>query len=108
MWFSRPVFHVADVAASVAFYERLGFTSPWRYENEVAQVERDECAIILSSQWPDKRGKGMIFVSLGEDQLVDALKAELGITKEAEWGYRCLVIDDPDGNQLYFNYPTAL
>jgi hypothetical protein len=21
------------------------------------------------------------------------------------WGYRLLVVDDPDGNQLFFNYP---
>jgi len=25
--------------------------------------------------------------------------------KEGSWNYRLLVIDDPDGNQLFFNYP---
>jgi len=24
---------------------------------------------------------------------------------DGSWGYRLLVVDDPDGNQLYFNYP---
>jgi hypothetical protein len=22
------------------------------------------------------------------------------------WGYRLLVVDDPDGNQVFFNYPN--
>jgi hypothetical protein len=26
--------------------------------------------------------------------------------REGFWGYRCAIIDDPDGNQLYFNYPN--
>ena len=41
---------------------------------------------------------------------VDALRAELegkGVAvKEGSWGYRLLVVDDPDGNQLFFNYPS--
>jgi hypothetical protein len=41
---------------------------------------------------------------------VDALRAELeanGVpVREGSWGYRLLVVDDPDGNQLLFNYPS--
>ena len=41
---------------------------------------------------------------------LDALRAELeakGVTvREGSWGYRLLVVDDPDGNQLFFNYPN--
>jgi hypothetical protein len=40
---------------------------------------------------------------------LEALRAELeakGVpVKEGSWGYRLLVVDDPDGNQLFFNYP---
>jgi hypothetical protein len=40
---------------------------------------------------------------------LDALRAELeakGVpVKEGSWGYRLLVVADPDGNQLFFNYP---
>jgi glyoxalase/bleomycin resistance protein/dioxygenase superfamily protein len=44
-WFARPVLNVTDVESSLRFYiDRLGFTSPWRYEEDgrayVAQVER--------------------------------------------------------------------
>jgi catechol 2,3-dioxygenase-like lactoylglutathione lyase family enzyme len=122
-WFARSVLHVTDVAASLRFYvDRLGFTSPWHYDEDgkrlVAQVERQGCAIILSSQWPEKVGKGLIFVSLNVEPdthevavaALDALRAELeanGVrVTDGSWGYRLLVVDDPDGNQLYFNYPN--
>jgi catechol 2,3-dioxygenase-like lactoylglutathione lyase family enzyme len=120
-WFARPVLHVTDVVASVRFYvDRLGFTNPWSYDEDgkpaVAQVERQGCAAILSSQWPEKVGKGLLFVSLNADTpaaqvaALDALRAELEAkgapVKDGSWGYRVLVVDDPDGNQLYFNYPN--
>src|SRR5258708_14540195 len=68
-WFGRHVLHVTDVDASIRFYvDRLGFSSPWRFEEDgktfVAQVERQGCALILSSQWPEKVGKGLMFISL--------------------------------------------
>lgn len=116
-WFARPVFHVADVKRSIAFYTgTLGFAEAWRHEESdallVAQVERDGCAIILSSQWPEKIGKGLVFVSLGDGSVttVDAARAELegrgAVARDGEWGYRLFVVDDPDGNQLFFNYPA--
>ena len=119
-WFGRPVLHVTDVEASLRFYvDRLGFTSPWRYEEDgrarVAQAEREGCALILSDQWPDKVGKGLIFISVNLEPAaqiaaLDALRAELearGVpVREGSWGYRLLVVDDPDGNQLFFNYPS--
>ena len=119
-WFARPVLHVVDVDASLRFYiERLGFTSPWCYRDDgkahVAQVDRDACALILADNWPEKAGKGMIFVSLnfeaaGQVAAIDALHAEFAAKgapgQERSWGYRCLVVDDIDGNQLFFNYPN--
>ena len=121
-WFARPVLHVTDVEASLLFYvNRRGFTSPWRYDEDgrahVAQVDRQGCALILADSWPEKVGKGLIFISLNVEAAtpdaaaaaLDALRAELearGISvKEGSWGYRLLVVHDPDGNQLFFNYP---
>jgi catechol 2,3-dioxygenase-like lactoylglutathione lyase family enzyme len=122
-WFARPVLHVRDVEASLDFYiSRLGFASPWRYDEggrtHVAQVDRQGCALILADTWPEKIGKGLMFVSLNVEPAtreaaiaaVDALRAELearGVpVREGSWGYRVLVIDDLDGNQLLFNYPS--
>ena len=118
-WFARPVLHVTDVEASLRFYvDQLGFTSPWRYEEDgrahVAQVDRQSCALILADTWPDKVGKGLMFISLNvepEAQIaaLDELRIELeakGVpVKDGSWGYRLLVVGDPDGNQLFFNYP---
>ena len=123
-WLARPVLHVTDVEASLRFYiDRLGFTCRWRYDDEhgrayVAQVDRQGCALILAKRWLEKIGKGLIFISLNVEPptheaataALDALRAELeakGVpVKEGSWGYRLLVVDDPDGNQLFFNYPS--
>ena len=121
-WFARPVLHVTNVEASLRFYvDRVGFTSPWRYDEDgrahVAQVDRQGCALILADTWPEKVGKGLIFISLNVEPAtpevaaaaLDALRAELearGVSvNEGSWGYRLLVVHDPDGNQLFFNYP---
>ena len=125
-WFARAVLQVRDVETSLRFYvERLGFTSPWRYDEEgrarVAQVDRDGCSLILADTWadtsPEKIGRALMFISLNVEPAtreaavaaVDALRAELEgkgvVVKEGSWGYRLLVVDDPDGNQLFFNYP---
>src|SRR5262245_4621101 len=122
-WFDRPVLHVSNVEASLRFYvDRLGFKVPWRFDDDgrvfVAQVDRQSCALILCDQWPEKVGKGLIFISLNVEPetheaavaALDALRAELearGVpVKDGHWGYRLLVVDDPDGNQLFFNYPN--
>jgi len=122
-WFARPVLHVTDVEVSLRFYvEQLGFTCPWRFDEEgrayVAQVDRQGCALILAKTWPEKVGKGVMFISLNVEPptteaataALDALRAEFEAkriaVKDGRWGYRLLVVDDPDGNQLLFNYPN--
>ena len=68
--------------------DRLGFTVAWRYEEDgrarVAQVDRGSCALIFSDQWPEKVGKGLMFISLNVEPethqaaiaVLDALRAE--------------------------------
>ena len=122
-WFARPVLHVSDTEASIRFYvDQLGFTADWRVEwdgrTHIVEVDRGSCALILSDQWPEKVGKGLMFISLNvepfsrdaEIAAVDALRAELegrGVAvKDGNWGYKVLVVEDPDGNVLYFPYPN--
>jgi len=122
-WFARPVLHVSSVEASLRFYvQRLGFTLAWRYGDdgraEVAEVDRQGCSLILCDHWPEKVGKGLMFVSLNVEPetheaavaAVDALRNELEargvLVKEGGWGYRVLVVEDLDRNQLFFNYPN--
>ena len=123
-WFARPILHVKDVDASLDFYgNMLGFTSPWRYDEEgrarVAEVDRQGCALILANNLaPEKIGKAVMFISLNVESptletaaaALDALRVELeskGVrVRDGSWGYRLLVVDDLDGNQLFFNYPN--
>ena len=122
-WVARPVLHVSSVEASLRFYvDQLGFTIPWQFEEQgrvfVAQVDRTGCALILAEQWPEKVGKGLMFISLNVEPetheaavaALDALRVELegrGVpVKDGRWGYRLLVVEDLDGNQLFFNYPN--
>ena len=122
-WFARPILNVKDVAASLRFYvDKLGFTSPWRYDEDghahVAQIDRQGTAIILARTWPEKTGKGLIFVSLNVEPptyeastaALDSLRAEFEskgvVVKDGSWGYRLFVVGDLDGNQLLFNYPN--
>ena len=123
--FARPVLHVSNVEGSLGFYAgRLGFMVPWRGgvgadgNADVAQVDRQGCALILCEHWPEKVGTGLMFISLNvepetreaEVAAVDALRAEFearGVAvREGRWGYRVLVVADPDGNQLFFPYPN--
>jgi len=122
-WFARPVLHVSSVEESLRFYvDRLGFTVAWRFEEDgrarVAQVDRGSCALIFSDQWPQKAGKGLMFVSLnvepetyeGAVAALDALRAEFdarGVpVKDGDWGYKILIVEDLDGNLFFFNYPN--
>jgi catechol 2,3-dioxygenase-like lactoylglutathione lyase family enzyme len=113
-WYSRPVLSVTDISRSIDFYVgKLGFQERWRHvENGrelVAQVDRGECELLLDSQWPEKRGHGVMFISLDEPVL-EAFRAEVTArsveVKDGRWGYRLAIVADPDGNQLFFPYPA--
>ena len=113
-WYARPVLFVADIGRSVEFYaSQLGFTQSWRYEEEgnalVAQVDRGGCELILSSQWPHKVGTGLMFISL-DVEILHTLRAELEArhvqVKDGSGGYQLMIVEDLDGNELYFPYPA--
>ena len=114
VWYSRPVFFVESVERSIAFYtEKLGFTQGFRYEEKgkilVGQVNREDCEIILNCQQPEKIGRSRIFISI-DLGLLQALRAEFerrgAAIRDGWWGYDTMVIEDPDGNELFFPYPN--
>jgi catechol 2,3-dioxygenase-like lactoylglutathione lyase family enzyme len=115
VWYSRPVFFVESVERSIAFYtEKLGFTHGFCYEEEgkvlVGQVNREDCEIILNCQQPEKTGRSRIFISIDFGPL-QALRAEFedrgAPIRDGWWGYDTMIIQDPDGNELFFPYPKA-
>jgi catechol 2,3-dioxygenase-like lactoylglutathione lyase family enzyme len=113
-WYARPVLFVSDMDRSIAFYVgQLGFVEHWRHEDAgkalVAQVDRRSCELILSCQEPDKSGRARMFISL-DLEVLESVRAELegkGVAVEdGRWGYRLMIVRDPDGNELYFPYPA--
>ena len=110
LWYSRPVLFVANVQTSVDFYVgKLGFREKWRFEQEVAQVDRDECEVIVSAQRPPKIGMGMLFIELtaADFAALPAMLSNNGVaSRRARWGYDCIIVADPDGNEIYFPDPN--
>jgi len=112
-WYARPVFFVADLARALRFYvDQLGFEKRW-HEGDgagtVCQVERGGCEIILC-QDAARPDRGRVFISLTPEGLA-ALRAECARgavpTEDLWWGYDCLRILDPDGNELLFPQPDS-
>ncbi len=112
-WYARPVFAVQDAGTALDFYaHKLGFAEDWRYEDQgrlrIVQVSRAGCEVILSDQWPKEAGRGLLFVSL-DDTDFDRLVAEAedrGLTmSRGFWGYELAIVEDPDGNRLWFPRP---
>ena len=113
VWYSRPVLFVESVERSIAFYtEKLGFVESTRYEDEgkilVAQVNREDCEILLNCQRPEKTGRSRMFISINIEPL-KALRAEFEgrgtPIRDGWWGYDTMIVEDPDGNELFFPYP---
>jgi uncharacterized glyoxalase superfamily protein PhnB len=113
-WYTRPVLSVRDAVAALDFYAaKLGFAEDWRYEEagrlRIVQVSRAGCEVILSDQWTDEAGRGLLFVSLDRSDF-DGLAAEATergfAMKSGFWGYDLAIVEDPDGNRLWFPKPS--
>jgi len=100
---------VSDLDRSTEFYiNQLGFKEVWRHAKKgeafVAQVDRNGCELILSSQWPERISNAIIFVSLDATD-VHIVRAELEskavAVREGWWGYPLMIVEDPDGNELW-------
>ena len=73
------------------------------------QVSRAGCELILSDQWPDEAGRGLLFISLtlaDFDQLAAEAKLRGFELKSGSWGYDLAIVEDPDGNRLWFPKPS--
>lgn len=114
LWYTRPVFFVESVERATAFYrDALGFAQGPEYEEDgrvlVGEVSRDDCTILLNCQQPEKTGRGRLFISLDLEPL-KALRAEFearGVpVRDGWWGYDTLIVQDPDGNELFYPYPN--
>jgi catechol 2,3-dioxygenase-like lactoylglutathione lyase family enzyme len=107
-WYTRPVFFVADVKRSLDFYvNTLAFVKKWPADGTdwtVCQVDRGECEIILC-QHDTRRDKARLFIELtpaGREELRRELAERSIPWDQIWWGYDCIRVMDPDGNELLF------
>lgn len=103
-----PILRVADAAAAVAWYERLGFARQWEHRfapdlPAFVEVARGGVRLFLSEHEGDARPDTLIYLRVRD---VEAIAAEFGVTAEdAPWA-REIELRDPAGNRLRIGTPT--
>lgn len=111
-WYARPVFYVSDLNRALHFYvDMLGFWKKWHEADgtgTICQVNRSDCEIILC-QNATRTDKVRLFIELTAEGLAEFRRelAERSVpSKKTWWGYDCIQIHDPDGNELLI--PTEI
>ncbi|RZB20130.1 VOC family protein [Streptomyces sp. F001] len=103
-----PILHVADAAAAVRWYERLGFGKQWEHRFEpglpaFVEVARGRMRLFLSEHAGDARPDTLVYLRVAD---VDAVAAEFGVqVADAPWA-REIELRDPDGNRLRIGTPA--
>lgn len=102
-----PILRVADAAAAVRWYERLGFEQRWEHRFEpglpaFVEVARGQARVFLSEHTGDARPDTLLYLYV---ENIDSVAAEFGVTPEdAPWA-REVELRDPDGNRLRIGTP---
>jgi hypothetical protein len=103
-WYMRPVFYVSNIGRAIDFYVgTLAFTKKWQ-QDIVCQVDRGDGEIILFED-AKRTDKGRLFIELtpaGREQLQREIAERSIPFDKFWWGYDCIRIVDPDGNELLF------
>ena len=108
-WFELCL-KVADIARSIAFYKKLGFRQTGGTIGEKCVImQYDACRIALYQGYLEKNmlhfrgGNVMEIAQLLEERGTSAKKPP----SEDEEGNQSFLIEDPDGNQVYFVHHTG-
>ncbi|MFF7248352.1 glyoxalase superfamily protein [Embleya sp. NPDC008237] len=102
-----PILRVADAAASVRWYARLGFVQEWehRFEPDLpafVDVARGDVHLFLSEHAGDATWDTLVYLRVAD---VDAVAREFGLpVEEAPWA-REVHVTDPDGNRVRVGTP---
>jgi catechol 2,3-dioxygenase-like lactoylglutathione lyase family enzyme len=128
--FSQINLVVHDMAASLAFYRRLGLEIPdgavWQANGHAHHAKADGAGAVdlefdsrrlahaYNAGFAAERGRVVIGVELETREAVDALWSELleegvqGLQPpyDAFWGARYAIVEDPDGNPVSLSSPV--
>jgi catechol 2,3-dioxygenase-like lactoylglutathione lyase family enzyme len=128
----RPVLNqfnlvVTDMAASVAFYRRLGLDIPdtepaWQSSHRTASsaegldldFDSVEFARRWDQGWPDQPRMGVLGFGVASRETVDEIYEDLTSAGyrgqqapyDAFWGARYAIVEDPDGNAVGIMSPV--
>jgi lactoylglutathione lyase len=115
---SFPAIYVADLRASLRFYERLGFVEDYRFPPDdpgyIGLHHGDSRLGIVKKEWPEQQ---LGFELAGSPRFelwvyvddVDAAVAEVDAPvlrppDNMPWGERIAYVADPDGNPVTLAY----
>jgi uncharacterized glyoxalase superfamily protein PhnB len=128
--FSQINLVVHDMAASLAFYRRLGLEIPdgaiWQANGHAHHAKADGAGLVdlefdsrrlahaYNAGFAAERGRVLIGVELASREAVDALWNALledsvqGLQPpyDAFWGARYAIVEDPDGNPVGLSSPV--
>lgn len=97
-----PILRVADAAASVEWYRRIGFEQV--FEHRFAEgmpayvgIERDGASIHLSEHTGDSPGPSLMYVWV---DAIDPLAELFGVVPDEMPWARDIEVTDPDGNRI--------
>ena len=99
-----PIFRVANLAASIAYYtDVLGFKVEWSYEHLIASVYRDDCCIFLSEGDQGNPGSWVWIGVADATAMHDELRARGARVRQPptnfDWALE-MQVTDLDGNVM--------
>jgi catechol 2,3-dioxygenase-like lactoylglutathione lyase family enzyme len=104
---TTPILNVSDLAASFAWFERLGWSKLWEYGDppDFGAVGSGRCEIFLSLDGQGGRGESGVWMSVWVDD-VDVVHETcvaqgLDVTRpptDEPWGVREMHVRHPDGH----------
>jgi catechol 2,3-dioxygenase-like lactoylglutathione lyase family enzyme len=108
-----PIFPVRDVAASLAYYERLGFRVREYEGGGYGFATRDRVEIHLGqrAEGDSRSAPASAYIWVDDaDELAEAWRvagADIHPPEDTPWGQHEGVLTDPDGNLIRFGSPVA-
>ena len=106
----EPIFKVADVTRSVAWYERAGFEVSFHdHTYSFAHRDRDLTIHLVQAEGDELPGHGFVYIHCQDsDRVAEEWRLagiEIDGLRDEDYGKREGSIADPDGNVIRFGSP---
>jgi lactoylglutathione lyase len=99
-----PILHTADLPRLTAFYERLGLSVAYRFEEAYVGLEGPlKLGLAAVERLEPESRAALWFYCDDVDAEVERLRGHAQVRQEPQdmpWGERLAIVLDPDGNQV--------